>query len=215
VRARLSSWDSDVFGVRVGIRDEWHPSWTADDIRKANPDLDVVFVKAHGWIDPPAGTIAADHLYGMEARTGFTDRSTVVSGMISPKILDIAEGAFEDSRFLRDSALAPKVGAFYRRWCVDAKDRILVLKGNEGHAFMVEGRDDEATGRIELIAVHPDAKGYGLGSDLVMGAMARPGGPSVWRVTVSSRNWRALRFYEKTGFSVKCAFTAFHIWRLP
>lgn len=214
VRATPSPWDSEVLNVRVGLLGEWGPGWTAEAVREENRvEFDVVFVRADGWVDPPAGSAAEDHLYDMEATPGDFRSPEVLTllGTPSAALLSVAASAFEDGRFHRDPRLRERAGLLYRKWCLDAAGRMLVLRGRED-ALLVEGRDGDGAFRIDLVAVGGEARGSGAGSDLVRGAMGRPGARGVWRVRASCRNWRAVRFYGKLGFVVRAARTAFHIW---
>lgn len=215
MRARRSDWDSEVFGLDVGILCEWHPEWNVAQVKDANKeDFDVIFVKAAGWVDPPVDAVAQDHVFDMETAVEAWPPSGIarLMGAIPLRLLEIAEKAFANSRFLRDERLAGKAPAFYRRWCLDAKERILVFRGQEEEGFLIEGRDTDQAGRIELVAVDGTRRGRGIGSRIVYGAIGRPSGPNIWRVRVSSRNWKGIRFYERLGFMVRAVSTAFHIW---
>lgn len=214
MRAAPSPWDSAVFGVRVGSLWEWRPGWTAAAVRAENAGLfDVVFVKADGWVEPPEGSVAHDHLYDMESAAGPRRAGEVYPLWTPPTeaLLGVAESSFLGSRIFRDPRLSARAAGLYRRWCSDASGRVLVLYGRED-ALLVEGRDPDGAGRIELLAVGEAARGRGAGASLVRGAMTRPGTPDAWRVRVSCGNWRAVRFYGKIGFVVRTAKTAFHVW---
>jgi GNAT superfamily N-acetyltransferase len=211
--AAASQWDSEVFGIKVGVLIT-EPPVAVDDVRNANRGVfDVVFVKAGGWVDPDGFAAAVDHLYDMETPapqprlSGFTGRA--VLSPARPRHLEIARTAFHDSRFLRDGRLRESAPELYVRW---VSGRTLhVLDGRPDDAFLLAARDDDGARRIALIAVDEDRRGAGMGDALLAGALSLEP-PALWRVRVSVRNHRAVRFYESAGFRVSGVSTAFHVW---
>jgi ribosomal protein S18 acetylase RimI-like enzyme len=75
------------------------------------------------------------------------------------------------------------------------------------------GATEERTGYITLIAVDPDYRGRGVGSDLVRAALGYFG-KRVATVTVDteSLNYAALGLYQRNGFSIKGSRYVFHKW---
>jgi ribosomal protein S18 acetylase RimI-like enzyme len=129
---------------------------------------------------------------------GETDRDAV---------LEIAGRHYDVSRFHRDAAIPRSVAnAIKRDWAA------AYLDGQRGERLLVVRRDDRAVGFlavlapsaavrvIDLVAVHPDARGSGAGSALVNALLASGDG----RVDVGTQiaNTGALRFYERLGFVV-------------
>jgi ribosomal protein S18 acetylase RimI-like enzyme len=211
--AKASWWDSDLFGCRVGLLSASQPLSVGAIAEENRRLFDVVFVKSEGWAEPRGGADALDHLYDMEllaagAAGAAVARRAVLSAP-SPRHIEIARTAFHDSRFLRDRRLAPKAPELYARWV--AGKEVHVLEGATDDAFLVAARDEDGARRISLVAVDEGRRGAGVGEALVSGVFRRePAG--VWRVRVSARNHRAVRFYENLGFRVKSVRTAFHVW---
>lgn len=208
--ATPSPWDTEVFGYRVGILRAKPPVF-AYDIKTANSGkFDVVFVKSDIWIEPYGNVEALDHLYDMEMRVGeVSGNGHALKTDASAKHLIIARTAFRDSRFLMDRRLHESASDMYVRWL--ARKSVYVLNGAEDNAFLLQEQDPDGALRISLVAVNEDFRGMGVGMLLVSAVLS--GNPStVWRVKVSCRNHQAIRFYEKIGFRVKSAHTAFHVW---
>jgi len=122
-------------------------------------------------------------------------------------VLDIAERHYDVSRFHRDAAIPTAVAnAIKRDWAA------AYLDGRRGERLLVVRRDRRTVGFlavlapsaglrvIDLVAVHPDARGSGAGRALVGALLASGDG----RVDVGTQiaNTGALRFYERLGFLV-------------
>jgi GNAT superfamily N-acetyltransferase len=215
VAATPSPWDSAVFERRVGLLkgDELAP---IEDIAKdGSGKFDVIFAQSPKWIEFPSlhpEPPGLDYLYDMELgvhghATAFND---VVSVHSNANHVRIAKTAFPDSRFLRDSRLAQHTPNMYEQWMGLGRKSVFVIANTPDDGFLLEGRDDDGALRISLIAVSEDCRGSGAGRFLVSGVLGR--WPGTWRVKVSARNHRAIRFYEKIGFRVKEVWTAFHVW---
>jgi GNAT superfamily N-acetyltransferase len=209
--AKASGWDSDIFGHRVGLLSAGPPLSVAAIAEENRRMFDVVFVKSEGWADPCGGADALDHLYDMELRdVGAAGARPAVLSAPSPRHIEIARTAFHDSRFLRDPRLAPKAPELYARWV--AGKEVHVLEGAEDDAFLVAARDEGGARRISLVAVDERRRGAGIGQALLAGVLLRHGRSEAWRVKVSARNHRAIRFYENAGFRIRDVCTAFHVW---
>jgi ribosomal protein S18 acetylase RimI-like enzyme len=74
--------------------------------------------------------------------------------------------------------------------------------------------EDLSTGSLGLMSVAPEARGQGLGRQLVSGAVAWLRERGLERVTVvtQARNVRALRTFEACGFRVADVALWFHKW---
>lgn len=213
LKAAPLSWDSEVFGVKVGLL---KPSGVLPgclSIAEANRDnVDVVFVKADGWYDPK-GAVAVDYTYEMELTClAHTEDSSIVE-LHSPRPAHVAisRSAFPDSRFNRDPRISRKTGEFYEKW-LSGDGVIYALETLTDDAFVIVSVDPDGAGRISLIAVHEKSRGLGIGNILIRGAMQCRRELTTWRVRVHVRNARAIRFYENIGFRVKSVQTAFHVW---
>ena len=206
-------WDSDVFGVRVGLLELESPLPRSLAVVEANlGKCDVVFVKAPGWHEPE-GVAALDHTYDMELSGSAVPSDAAVIAVDPPRAAhaEIAATAFPDSRFNRDPRLAKLSGAFYRKW-LSGNGVLYALDALVDDAFLFVSVDRDGAGRISLIAVFEKSRGIRIGEALVRGVMHALRGLTTWRVRVSSRNVRAIRFYEALGFKVKSVQTAFHVW---
>ena len=211
--AVYSRWDSEVFGLNVATT--YIPSdepVSQEAIANDGERFDVIFVTTKRWVEfcCPAVPPGLDYLYDMESgpipfATGGT--LTTLSNP-SDRHREIARTSFLDSRFLRDPRLEAKAGEVYTRWV--SSGRVHVITKEPGSAFMVTKRDIDGAARISLVAVDERCRGTGLGELLVGDVLEQSSG--IWRVKVSARNHRAIRFYEKLGFIVKDVWTAFHVW---
>lgn len=212
--ATPSPWESDVLGVRVGTLSVEAPP-SVDAIRKRNKEgFDVVFVSCCWWYDPLEDVDAIDHLYDMEIRSpGEKLVTSCVSTISFPSKahVEIAREALHDSRFLRDPRLARKSQDRYVRWLIE--HRVYVPADAPDSAFLVATDDPDGARRISLIAVAKESRGNGTGAQLMFGVFSAEPTREFWRVKVSSRNHRAIRFYERLGFRVKNVSTVFHVWR--
>lgn len=208
--AAASEWDSDVFGVRVGLLAARQPLDPAAIRRENGARFDVVFVRCGGWADPGAGAEALDHQYDMELRASAAPPAPLAPlSAPGPRHLELARTAFHDSRFLRDPRLAARAPDLYARW-VSGK-RVHVLEAAPDDAFLLPARDEDGARRVSLVAVDERRRGTGAGRALMAGALQHdPFSP--WRVMVSARNHRAIRFYEGLGFMVRAVRTVFHVW---
>ena len=213
IKAEKSNFDSDVFGCNVGILkcSEIPGKFSIQEANRSN--LDVVFVKADGWQVPDDVVSALDYCFEMELKSKPVEfnQAIVRCDFVRPSHVAIAKVAFPDSRFLRDPRLTRKTDALYERWLTSASS-VYALEPVENDAFMVVTEDPDGAGRISLLAVLDKSRGIGIGEALVNGVMSKPSAAGTWRVKVSCRNVRGIRFYEKLGFRIKSVHTAFHVW---
>jgi dTDP-4-amino-4,6-dideoxy-D-galactose acyltransferase len=89
---------------------------------------------------------------------------------------------------------------------------VLVAENNGRPAGYITCRHKDGEGRIELIAVDAAAKGKGLGTALVLDAVAwfASQRAKTVRVATQARNIAALRLYEHCGFRVAETSLYFH-----
>jgi ribosomal protein S18 acetylase RimI-like enzyme len=212
-RAARSEWESEVLGVRVGvISSEKIP--TTDLIRSENRGaFDVVFVYCSKWAEQCKGRVAIDHLYDMEAIThGCASAVSCISTIKFPskKHLEIIRNGSIENRFSRDPNLFKMANERYVRWL--SEHEAYVLSDDPESAFLIPTTDEDGHRRISLIAVDRNKRGAGIGTRLVSGSFAAEPGCKLWRVKVSARNRKALKFYETIGFRVKSVSTVFHVW---
>lgn len=152
---------------------------------------------------PPTGT------------TGFDVRDAVADD--APALLEIAERHYGVSRFHRDPAIPDATaGAIKRAWLSayfdgERGDRLLCAArdGRPGGFLALLLRD--GVGIVDLVAVHPDARGAGAGRALV-GAIAGVA-ERVERVEAGTQlaNEGAQRFYASLGFTVAATAYVLHL----
>jgi ribosomal protein S18 acetylase RimI-like enzyme len=131
-------------------------------------------------------------------------------------VLAIATHDYAVSRFHLDPAIPDSVASAIKRDWVDnffrggRGDRLLVVDTHEEPAgFLLVVETPEAS-VIDLIAVATGAQGKGAGSALVAGLVqARSDKPVVVGTQVA--NTRALRFYERLGFTVQRTQFVLHL----
>jgi ribosomal protein S18 acetylase RimI-like enzyme len=208
--ATYSKLYSEIFDVKVGTLDINPPIYSYD-VKAANKGLfDVVFVKSEAWVDPHGDVVALDYLYDMELMAGREVGKPTTSYQIADvEHVKIAQTSFKDSRFLRDPLLCQNVERMFAGWI--SRKLVHVLDGAPLDAFLYESADEDGARRISLLAVKESCRSLGLGKLLVSRVM-ETSPTALWRVKVSCRNYRAVRFYESIGFRVKSVSTAFHVW---
>jgi GNAT superfamily N-acetyltransferase len=208
--ATHSQMYSDVFDFKVGVLETKPPIYAYDVKSNNKGHFDVVFVKSDSWVDPHGDVTALDYLYDMEFEPGHKITKPTTSYQVSDfEHVKIAQTAFKDSRFLRDHMLHQNVERMFSGWI--SRKMVHVFGGAPLDAFLYENSDEDGARRISLLAVKDSCRGTGLGKLLVNGVLDTAP-VSLWRVKVSCRNHRALRFYESIGFQVKSVSTAFHVW---
>lgn len=210
--ATYSELYSGIFDFRVGILEVKPPVYAYDVKLNNKGKFDVVFVKCDSWVDPSGDVVALDYLYDMELdRKPEVRKPTTEYRIADVEHVRIAQTAFRDSRFLRDHILHQGVGAMFSGWI--SRKMVHVFEKSPLDAFLYENSDPDGTRRISLLAVRESCRSLGLGKLLVNGVLGTEPS-SLWRVKVSCRNHRAVRFYESVGFRVKSVSTVFHVWTI-
>lgn len=132
-----------------------------------------------------------------------------------PALLEIAERHYGVSRFHLDPRVGGAVaGAIKRDWLqayADGTrgDQLLAARAaGRAIGFLARIRRDDGTDVIDLIAVHPEHRGAGVGEALVA-ALSPPGG----RVEAGTQasNALAVRFYERLGFAFRASAYVLHL----
>jgi RimJ/RimL family protein N-acetyltransferase len=137
-----------------------------------------------------------------------------------PVLRSIARVSHRDSRFYCDPNLRAKSDDLFETWivksCDDYADRVLVAEF-EGAAvgYITLDYRSPADSQIGLFAVGPQARGRGIGQQLVRCGLEwlRSQGASESRVVTQGRNLGALRLYQKAGFRVETLQLWYHLWR--
>jgi ribosomal protein S18 acetylase RimI-like enzyme len=210
-QAKLSTWDTDLFNYVVGTLNLGVLP-RISRILEDNEKFDVIFVKIPGWVDVPYGVEALDYRYDMELADSSREAEKYPVKVIESAFtdhLELAGRAFIDSRFNFDRRLKSRAYEVYSRWLANAHT-IYTLTSHPKDAF-VAVEDDDGARRIALIAVSEKLRSTRLGQTLVRG-MFGVEKKKTWRVRVSAKNYRAIRFYETLGFRMKDVSTAFHVW---
>jgi dTDP-4-amino-4,6-dideoxy-D-galactose acyltransferase len=229
----LLEWDSSFFGFPIAQvtdnrldrrRIEEVEAWCAEhEIRCAYLLADAA--------DPATTLLAEDHGFRMvDVRVTFehsledspqpSQPLRVASGAKLEPLLPLARRSFGDTRFYADPGFPrERVDELYAEW-IRASDG-----GPMGDAVLTAERDgstagaitcvrgDEA-GEIGLIMVDPSARGAGVGSDLVVGALEwlRDAGSPRAEVQTQARNVGAQRLYERAGFLASRVDIWLHRW---
>jgi dTDP-4-amino-4,6-dideoxy-D-galactose acyltransferase len=133
----------------------------------------------------------------------------------APVLLDVAERHYDVSRFHLDPAIPDAVaGAVKRAWLQayfdgTRGDRLLTaLAGGRPAGFLAGLRRADGTWIVDLVAVHPRARGRGAGRALV--AALAPAGERVEAGTQLA-NVGALRFYGGLGFTIAATAYVLHL----
>jgi dTDP-4-amino-4,6-dideoxy-D-galactose acyltransferase len=125
----------------------------------------------------------------------------------APALLEIAERHYGVSRFHLDPRVPGEVAARIKRDWLQAYldgergERLLAVRtGDRALGFLAVLAAEPGVAVIDLIAVHGDHRGAGLGGALVA-HLVREAGDRV-RVGTQVANVAALRFYERLGFTI-------------
>lgn len=136
-----------------------------------------------------------------------------------PALRRIARVSHRDSRFYWDANLRHKSDNFFETWiaksCEDYADMVLVaeLKG-AAVGYITLDYSSASDSRIGLFAVGPQARGRGIGQQLVRCGLEwlRSQGAAECRVVTQGRNLGALKLYQKVGFRVETLQLWYHLW---
>jgi dTDP-4-amino-4,6-dideoxy-D-galactose acyltransferase len=128
-----------------------------------------------------------------------------------------------DSRFYADRGFpTAKVDALYERWieqsCQDEAQVVLVAHWQGQVAgYLACACDNAETGRMSLMAVVPGLQGQGIGRALVESGFDWFRKQQVQAVVIvtQGRNIRALRMYERFGFTIQNLQLWYHRWFSP
>jgi dTDP-4-amino-4,6-dideoxy-D-galactose acyltransferase len=133
----------------------------------------------------------------------------------------LARTAHQDTRFFKDRAFdARRAADLYALWIArDYREGpvfVAVSPVQPDHVlgYLSVGNTDRDEGRIGLVAVTPEARGRGVGRQLVQHALAWLQLRGVKRVRVATQgtNVSALRLYESCGFRAAEVKFWFHRW---
>lgn len=228
------SWDSNHFGLQVGrlLFDADNCAAIEAALRDAfRGGYDVVYVVGPQPLSNPAKT----KLRLADKRvTFYKDLSSVFpahkvgrlrvcrdpSGGERCRLHSLAVQSAICSRFVRDPNFDQnQVRMLFHLWL----DKALLSTGQQVMLSEVEGalagmitvELNDADAQVGLLAVDPDYRGHGLGSQLLEGAasVAREAGLTGISVATQSRNAGACGLYAKNGFVLKETTWIYHAWR--
>lgn len=176
-------------------------------------------------LERSGGAAAASGAGRAEATTGAAPaRTRPATAADLPELRRIAATGHRDSRFYHDPHFdRRRCDSLYAAWieksCADPAGIVLVARVPDpagrpaGYITGTIGEDGE--GRIGLFAVAADARGRGIGGELiaaVLGWFAGRGADPVSVVT-QGRNVRAQRTYQRFGMRTRSVELWFHRWR--
>ena len=134
---------------------------------------------------------------------------------------DIARSNFRASRFYTDPGFPDELcDALYETWIENES------KGLADAVFVIQEKDDvigfitcrklpkHKEGQISLVGVSRSAQGHGYGTDLVHHALGwfNTQGITTVEVVTQGRNIKALRLYERCGFTISGVDLWYHKW---
>jgi GNAT superfamily N-acetyltransferase len=230
---RLLEWDSTFFGFPIAevtgnrldvARFEEVEAWCAEH------EIRCAYLLAHA-ADPATTLLAEDHGFRMmDVRVTFehsleeppkpSQPLRVASREELESLLPLARQSFGDTRFYADPGFPrDRVDELYAEWILASNDGpmgdAVLLAEREGSTAgaITCVRGDEA-GEIGLIMVDRAARGLGVGSDLVAGALEwlREAGSARVEVQTQARNVGAQRLYQRAGFLTSRVDIWLHRW---
>ncbi len=147
-------------------------------------------------VDPPAGVLL---------RPVDVDRDAV------------ALHALDDAAFIGFPDYVPESPEEFRAGHLGAHDfdpglsRVAEQSGSIVGFLLARRRPHEPVGWVDILAVHPDHQGRGIGTALLTGAFAAfaRGGLHEAQLGVASFNERALRLYERAGMTPQLQFDVY------
>lgn len=137
------------------------------------------------------------------------------------KILDIAEDAFQYSRFFHDPKLPVRQArSIYKYWTAEGfhqenKYFALYCKAKEPVGYVLFSfQKEEDYGCIELIAVERSQLGQGIGSALINATQIYLKEQAISRLQVGTQaeNQAAMRLYNGCGFQYNYCTCIYHLW---
>jgi ribosomal protein S18 acetylase RimI-like enzyme len=224
------SWDSDLFGFRIGRIDPNGGAALEEDVESAERDgarCVYLLLPAEDGAEVvhaiELGFRPYDIRVELEARIGDdeeADTSAVHEARAEdvPGLERIARTAFDRTRFFADGHFPHDRSAeLYVAWLrrgLDSPERRTLVAG-EADGFVICGIDErEGVGTIELIGVAEAKRGGGIGGALIRaaGGLFRDAGLSRATVVTQARNVEAQRAYQANGYRTAAVGVWLHRW---
>lgn len=150
-----------------------------------------------------------------------TELSITAIDMIVPGLVDLAIQSGEYSRFKKDPRLNKFHETLYKEWILKSlkgnfDDVVFVANGNkEKVSGLVTVKKHISTGRIGLISVDQEARGLGIGRQLVQQAenWCFVQGLKDMEVVTQMDNTLAYNFYISCGFKLRKRENIYHLWK--
>jgi mycothiol synthase len=119
--------------------------------------------------------------------------------------------ALDDASFAANADYEPETLETFREQHLAAHDldpelsRVAERGGRVAGFLLALRRDDTAVGYVDILAVHPDHQGRGLGTTMLLDAFSRfaAAGLREAQLSVASDNPRALRLYKRLGMTAR------------
>ena len=195
---RRLDWDSEFFGIEVGMAEDPHESTAEFDLTWILLDtpLRIQEAEAHGY---RFRDIRAE--YSCEPNRRPRIACLPANDADADWLVALARTAHTNTRFYADGGLSrDRCADLYETWMrrAIAEDKVLVNGNRTGYVTVREGA-------IGLIAVAPQARGRGVGERLVSDASAHclDLGLAEIRVVTQGTNIAANRLFQHCGFRLE------------
>jgi len=231
VPGRLLDWDSEFWGYRIALVEQFSESTLPVlDAWAFNHAIDCMYLRLDSGDFPTMHLAEVVGFRLMDIRMEFARALSEVSetqeGAIRharlediPELILIARDAHTDSRFFADPRFPDsKCREFYATWITNSvsgfADAVLVATVNQTIAGYVTGHFEGEAGRIGLIAVGDQFQNRRVGSSLTSSILSifAGAGLSTGHVATQGSNRKAQRLYQRSGFSIDDVQLTFHRW---
>jgi ribosomal protein S18 acetylase RimI-like enzyme len=224
----LLEWDTRHFGVKIARLPEAHDAGQISEGIAAAERAAVRCLVTLIELDRTAAIVAAEaagfRSYDVRleldrvASGASVVEPTFATGADLPRLEEIAKQSFFDSRFYADPNFdderASEMYALWVRRGIEDDVRVLLTTEERGGFILCHLDTEGQVGTIDLIAVADDARGQGVGSQLVEAAETAftDSGMTRIRVVTQARNIAAQRLYQARGYRTAAASVWLHRW---
>jgi dTDP-4-amino-4,6-dideoxy-D-galactose acyltransferase len=225
----LLEWDTRHYGVKIARLPEPRDADQINEGIEAAERAGVRCLVTLIDLDQTAAIVAAEaagfRSYDVRLELGRAplDGAAVATPIVAtaddlPRFEEIARVSFFDSRFYADPNFdderAAEMYALWVRRGIDDDERLLLTTPERGGFIVCHFDTEWQIGTIDLIAVADEARGRGIGSQLVQGAEIAfsKAGMTRSRVVTQARNIAAQRLYQRCGYRTAAAALWLHRW---